>query len=513
MLKKNWVRSLFRQRVLVIVLLAFQLGAIIYFTVSRGMASKLIYTAMNCLSVLMSIYVIARKNSVSAYKLLWVFVILAFPLFGCVFYLLFSAQTANRRLKKLLALSDKMTKDALLLSRSVLSETETALPEYAPQMRYLERIAGFPVYKNTETKYLSPGEEMFEQLLYELSRAQHYIFLEYFIIQEGVMWNSILDILKEKAAHGITVRILYDDIGCFMLLPPDYPKTLKTYGIECTVFNPFRPLLTIRQNNRDHRKIACIDGNTAFMGGINLADEYINEKERFGHWKDASLMMKGDAAWSVTLMFLSMWELVTQNNENIKKYFPEDNTEKRYSCSGYVQPYSDSPLDNENVGEQVYLQIVQNAKKYVYINTPYLILDELMMSALCLATKRGVDVRIVTPHIADKRLVHMTTRSYYAPLIAAGVRIYEYTNGFIHSKTFVADDRVATVGSANLDFRSLYLHFECGAFMCDTDAVSEIKGDFLRTLDVCTPVTAEDCKGGIFKYAFQNFLRFFAPFM
>ena len=212
-------------------------------------------------------------------------------------------------------------------------------------------------------------------------------------------------------------------------------------------------------------------------------------------------------------MFLSMWELVTQNNENIKKYFPEDNTEKRYSCSGYVQPYSDSPLDNENVGEQVYLQIVQNAKKYVYINTPYLILDELMMSALCLAAKRGVDVRIVTPHIADKRLVHMTTRSYYAPLIAAGVRIYEYTNGFIHSKTFVSDDRVATVGSANLDFRSLYLHFECGVFMCDTDAVPEIKGDFLRTLDVCTPVTAEDCKGGIFKYAFQNFLRFFAPFM
>ena len=513
MLEKNWVRALFRQRVLVIALLLAQLAMVIYFTASQGTASRVIRTVINVISAVLSVYVIARKNSASAYKLMWVFVILMFPLFGCVFYLLFSAQTANRGLKKMTAAVEKKTKDALSLSLSALSRAEAELPEYAKQMRYLERFAGFPVYKNTETKYLSPGEEKFKVLLEELSGAQHYIFLEYFIIQEGVMWNSILNILKEKAANGVTVRILYDDIGCFMLLPSDYPKTLKTYGIECAVFNPFRPFATAVHNNRDHRKLLIIDGEVAFTGGINIADEYINVKSRFGHWKDASVMLKGEAAWSVTVMFLSMWEALTKSGEDFEKYYPAELSPSSYSGRGYTQPYSDSPLDNENVGEQVYLQILQNAKKYVYINTPYLILDEHMMSALCLAAKSGIDVRIVTPHIADKRLVHMTTRSNYSLLIAAGVRIYEYTNGFIHSKTFVSDDRVATVGSANLDFRSLYMHFECGAFMCDTDAVSEIKADFLRTLDNCTPITADDCKGGFFKYALQNFLRFFAPFM
>ena len=511
MLEKNWVRSLFRQRVLAIALILAQIALIIYFTASQGTASKVIHTVTDVISVLVSIYVIARKNSISAYKLLWVFVILMFPLFGCVFYFMFSMQTANRKLKKQSANVEKKTKEALSLSHSALSEAENEAPEYAPQMRYLETFAGFPLYKNTETKYLSPGEEMFRALLEELSRAEHYIFLEYFIIQEGQMWNSVLNILKEKAANGVTVRIIYDDIGCFMLLPSDYPKTLKKLGIECAVFNPFRPFLTIRQNNRDHRKIACIDGKVAFTGGINLADEYINEKMRFGHWKDAALMLKGEAAWSYAVMFLSMWEILANKSEDITEYYPRINTSS--GARGYVQPYSDSPLDNENVGEQVYLQILQNAKKYVYINTPYLILDELMMSALCLAAKSGIDVRIVTPHIADKKLVHMTTRSYYANLIAAGVKIYEYTNGFIHSKTFVSDDRVATVGSANLDFRSLYLHFECGAFMCDTEAVLAVKEDFLSTLESCTPIAEEDCKGGIFKYTMQNFLRFFAPFM
>ncbi len=515
MLEKNWVRALFRQRVLVITLILAQLAAIIYFSASRGMTSRVIRISIDVISVLVSVFVITSKNSISAYKLLWVFVILMFPLFGCIFYLLFYIQTSNRGMRKHSALLEAKTKDALALSRSAL-ESESGSDEYTRTMRYLETFAGFPVYKNTETKYLSPGEEMFKSFLNQLSQAEHYIFLEYFIIQEGVMWDSVLDILKKKAASGVTVRVLYDDIGCFMLLPSDYPKILKNYGIECAVFNPFRPFLTIRQNNRDHRKIACIDGKVAFMGGINLSDEYINAKQRFGHWKDASVMLKGEAAWSVSVMFLSMWELTTKKSEDFKKYYPSESTPAAPAQrlgNGYVQPYSDSPLDNENVAEQVYLQIIQNAKKYVYINTPYLIIDELMTSALCLAAKSGVDVRIATPHIADKKLVHMTTRSYYRALIASGVKIYEYTNGFIHSKTFASDDRVATVGSVNLDFRSLYLHFECGVFMRDTDAVAEIKEDFLRTLDVCTPVTENDCKGGMLKYALQNLLRFFAPLM
>lgn len=327
------------------------------------------------------------------------------------------------------------------------------------------------------------------------------------------MWNSILDILKRKAAAGVKVRLLYDDLGCFFLLPTDYPKQLHTYGIECRVFNPFRPFLTVKQNNRDHRKIASIDGKVAFTGGINLADEYINAYEKHGHWKDASVMVAGKAAWSFTLMFLQMWEFCTGIDEDYTMYYPW----KDYPCeiqgTGFVQPYADSPMDKDNVGEHVYLQIINNAKRYVYINTPYLIIDDNLLSALRLAAKSGVDVRIVTPHRWDKRFVHMTTRSYYRELIDAGVKIYEYSDGFIHSKTFVSDDKTATVGTTNLDFRSLYLHFECGTWMYESEAVLEVRDDFLTTLDHCQQITEKDCKCGLIMRIFQDILRVFAPLM
>ena len=350
-------------------------------------------------------------------------------------------------------------------------------------------------------------------LLQELKKAQRYIFLEYFIIQEGCMWNSILEILKEKAAQGVKVRVLYDDIGCFLKLPQDYDSQLRSVGIDCRVFNRFKPVLTSMQNNRDHRKIAVIDGKVAFTGGINLADEYINAIERFGHWKDASVMVSGKAAWSFTLMFLQMWELTNGEDEDYAQYDPWVLTDCPVQASGFVQPYADSPMDKENVGEQVYLQIINNARRYLYINTPYLIIDESMMSALCLAAKSGVDVRIVTPHKWDKWFVHVTTRSYYRDLMAAGVRIYEYSRGFIHSKTFVSDDAVATVGTTNLDFRSLYLSFECGVLMYRTEAVAQLKEDFLNTLEQCYEITDQDCQCGPIRRIFQDVLRLFAPLM
>ena len=284
-------------------------------------------------------------------------------------------------------------------------------------------------------------------------------------------------------------------------------------GIDCRVFNRFKPVLTSMQNNRDHRKIAVIDGKVAFTGGINLADEYINAIERFGHWKDASVMVSGKAAWSFTLMFLQMWELTTGEDEDYAQYDPWVLTDCPVQASGFVQPYADSPMDKENVGEQVYLQIINNARRYLYINTPYLIIDESMMSALCLAAKSGVDVRIVTPHKWDKWFVHVTTRSYYRDLMAAGVRIYEYSRGFIHSKTFVSDDTVATVGTTNLDFRSLYLSFECGVLMYRTEAVAQLKEDFLNTLEQCHEITDGDCQCGPIRRIFQDVLRLFAPLM
>lgn len=354
---------------------------------------------------------------------------------------------------------------------------------------------------------------MYEVLLSELKKAQNYIFLEFFIVQEGVMWDSILAILKEKARQGVKVRLIYDDMGCFFLLPGDYPKQLAKYGIESALFNPFRPFLTAKQNNRDHRKIISIDGKTAFTGGINLADEYINVIEKHGHWKDSGIVINGKAAWSFTLMFLEMWEICTGCNETYASYYPGLDALCSTVSDGFVQPYADSPMDTENVGEHVYLQILNQAQDYVYINTPYLIVDDSMISALSLAAKRGVDVRIVTPHKWDKWMVHMTTRSYYYELIKAGVKIYEYTNGFIHSKTFVSDDRIGTVGTTNLDFRSLYLHFECGALLFDNAVVMEIKKDFLNTLKVCQSVTEKDCRSNVAVRLFQDILRLFAPLM
>lgn len=509
---KKWLLALLRRRVLIIILLLLQLGVIIYTLASSSIESDIISNTLTFLSIIVSLYIVSKKGK-GAYKLTWIFQILLFPVFGGLFYLLFHVQSETRKFSKNISKTEAKARNLLKLSESAYKEVCDTVPELTPQVRYLQDFAGFPVYKNSTVKYLTPGEQMFEYLITELNKAENYIFLEYFIIQEGIMWDTILNILKEKVKQGVKVRVLYDDLGCFLLLPKDYCNQLQKYGIECVVFNRFKPVLTAIQNNRDHRKIAVIDGKVAFTGGINLADEYINAIDRYGHWKDASVMIKGKASWSFTLMFLQMWELCTGINEDYEEYYPWKNIPCLIKSDGFVQPYSDSPMDTENVGEHVYLQIINKAKDYVYINTPYLIIDDSMLSALCLAAKSGVDVRIVTPHRWDKWAVHMTTRSYYRELIDAGVKIYEYSKGFIHSKTFVSDDATATVGTTNLDFRSLYLHFECGVWMYGNKAVMEVKEDFLKTLEACQQITAKDCKCSIPMRLFQDIMRLFAPLL
>lgn len=277
------------------------------------------------------------------------------------------------------------------------------------------------------------------------------------------------------------------------------------------VFNPFRPILSAIQNNRDHRKITAIDGRIAYTGGMNLADEYINVYEVHGHWKDCALRVEGKAAWSLTLIFLELWQLCSNVKEDVKAYYPDFTFP--FSCPGYVQPYADSPMDDENIGEQVYLQMIYSARRTLFITTPYLILDDRMVSALSLAAKSGVDVRIITPHIADHALVSVVTRSYYRTLIDNGVKLYEYTKGFIHSKNFIVDGRAAAVGTINLDFRSLYLHFECGAFLCGTPSVQDVEKDFLDTLSVCHQILPKDCRASLPMRLFQELLRLFAPLM
>lgn len=509
-MNKKWFRALFRQRMLIAMLLIIQFLFMVHLLLSSSAASAILSGVLKFISVVVALYIFSRRDK-GAYKLTWVFIILLFPLFGGLFYLMFSFQSTFRASSKKVDSITKRTNHFFSLPGTDADIAKNDLPNACVTIGYMQNYMDFPVYSSDITDYLSPGEKMFERLLCELEKAENYIFLEYFIIQEGKMWNAILNILEKKVKEGVKVRIIYDDMGCFFILPKGYSKKLESLGIECVVFNPFRPFLSTIQNNRDHRKIAVIDGKVAFTGGINLADEYINVIEKHGHWKDCGILVTGKAAWGLTVIFLQMWELCKNTKEDYSLYYPGDNFENK--TGGYIIPYSDSPLDNENVGEHVYLHIINNAKKYVYINTPYLIIDSSSVSALCLAAKSGVDVRIVTPHKWDKRIVHMTTRSYYRELIDAGVKIYEYTNGFIHSKTFVSDDYAATVGTANLDFRSLYLQFECGLLMYNTPAVMQVKEDFLETLKVCQPITREDCRCNLITRFFQDILRLIAPLM
>lgn len=503
------MKVLSRHRVMVIFLIALQIGILVFVISGYSKKIDLINLILTITSYCVVLYIISKDDK-SSCKLTWTILILLFPVFGGLLYLLFNFQSPTAKVSRAI---DKIKFE----SQSLFAPKENILPiiaeenaEFLPLVKYLQGYAGFPVYQNTQTEYLTPGELMFKRLIEELKKAEHYIFLEYFIIQEGVMWNSILEILQKKAKKGVDIRVIYDDIGCFLLLPKDYQKTLESMGIHCVVFNAVHPIMATIQNNRDHRKIAVIDGKTAFTGGINLADEYINAVDKHGHWKDASIMIRGDAAWSFTLMFLQMWSLCKNTIENYNKYRPQ---QTQILSDGYVQPYADNPIDSENVGENIYLNIINNSKKYVYINTPYLILDDTVVSALKLAAKSGVDVRIVTPHHWDKWFVHMVTRSYYRELILVGVKIYEYSKGFVHSKTFVSDDKVATVGTTNLDFRSLYLHFECGVLLYGNHSVIEIKKDYLDTLEVCQEITMIDCEYNLFTQLIQKILRIFAPLM
>lgn len=513
MIGQRWFRALFRRRIIVTLLLLMQITFLIHLVSSGSQAFQNLNYILTTLSFLVVIHHVVSEKNKGAYKTTWVFLILAFPLFGGLMYLLFSFQTSTRRLSKKVRHVEEKNRVQLALPGSGYDKAKQKVGELFPQVRYLQDTMGFPIYDHSSVRYFSPGETLFKELLLELEKAEQYIFLEFFIVQEGVMWDSILTILKRKAADGVKVRLIYDDIGCFLLLPNDYPKQMKQAGIECVRFNPFRPLLTATQNNRDHRKIISIDGKVAYTGGANLADEYINAIEKHGYWKDAGILVDGNAAWSFTVMFLEMWQICTGVQEDFSVYYPWSDRSCEICSEGFVQPYADSPLDSENVGEHVYLQILNQAHEYVYITTPYLIVDDSVVSALVLAAKRGVDVKIVVPHRWDKRLIHMTTRSYYRQLIQAGIQVFEYEPGFMHAKTFVCDDRVATVGTTNLDFRSLYLHFECGALLFNNSTIIDIKNDFLDTLGNCHQITQKECSSNFLLHLFQDFLRLFAPLM
>lgn len=464
---------------------------------------------LNLVSLFVVLYIINR-NSNPTVKLAWIVPILFIPLFGGIIYLMFGGKSPTRNMRRKLERSAARLHPLKPDHSALCEEIFEADPAAGGQIRYLNNN-GFPVYHNTESKYFELGDTLFPVILEEIEKAEKFIFMEFFIIAEGRMWHSILDVLKRKASEGVDVRLLYDDVGSLTVLPYGYDRELEKAGVHCIAFNTFKPVLSIVMNNRDHRKILVIDGKVGFTGGINLADEYINEKVRFGHWKDTAVMLRGEAVRSLTLLFLEMWNAFRPTDSSFEQFMPCFEEDEHPESDGYVLPYGDSPLDDEILAENVYLNIINHAKRYLYIFTPYLIIDNETITALRLAAKRGVDVRIITPAIPDKKNIFHLTRSHYGVLIESGVKIFEYTPGFVHAKSFVCDDEIATVGTINLDYRSLYLHFECGVFFYKSSIVSEVRVDFLKTQDVSTPAKIMQKPVGLFRGLYYAVLRLFAP--
>ncbi len=475
----------------------------------RGSQLQWLGFVLTALSVVTALHLITRPDKY-AFKILWAFLILLFPLFGGVMYWTFHFQTASTGFRKILQKIED-AQHAEYRTLCVPEEPSLANGQDARLLSYLRNTAALPAYEHTESRYFGDGKEMLSSMLADLRRAEKFIFLEYFIIEEGIMWDAILKVLRERVAAGVDVRVIYDDLGCLLTLPVGYQKILRSYGIQCEIFNRFHPLLTTLQNNRDHRKIAVIDGKIAYTGGINLADEYINEKLRFGHWRDCAVRMQGAAAESFTAMFLQTWHLLSRTREPLRDLIGDRDTST--PSDGWVQPYADSPMDKTHAGERIYNHAISRAQKSLYITTPYMTVGEEMIAALKWCAQSGVDVRIFTPGIPDKKVVFFTTRSYYRELLAAGVKIYEYTPGFVHSKIVVSDDDFCMIGSTNMDFRSLYLNYECGACFYGSKMIADVKNDILNLQNDCHEVTKADCKTNFLIQILQDICRMFAPIM
>lgn len=513
---KKILKLLFHRMVFTGLMILIQAVILIYIILKFNEDFVYFYGASTLLSIVAILWIVNNRSNPS-YKIAWMIPIFLFPIFGGLFYLMFGGtRLTKRERKRMEKVGTEIISSSFMLPdrQSTAEKIRTKNLDAYNQSHYIAKYSYSPVYQSTASKYFPIGEAKFQAMLEELKKAKHYIFLEYFIIAEGKMWGSILEVLEQKVKEGVDVRVIYDDFGCMMTLPYHYPRQLEKLGIRCCVFNPFIPVLSKKFNNRDHRKITVIDGHTGFIGGINLADEYINEIVRFGHWKDSAVMLKGDAVWNLTVMFLSIWDYLKNETTDFDVYRPCVHQVEKIENDGFVQPFGDVPLDDETVGENVYLNLINKAKKYVYITTPYLIIDNEMVQALCIASKSGIDVRIMTPAIPDKRYVHHLTRSHYPLLIESGVRIYEYTPGFIHAKNYVVDDEYAVVGTINMDYRSLYLHYECAVWLYDTSSVKDVKRDFDETMKVCHEVTLEECKQvKWYTRCIRSVLRLFAPLM
>lgn len=509
---KTGISRFLFSRVSILLLLVFlQIAVLVTGGIYFREYMKFFNAFVDVLSVVVLIYIINEKTN-PAFKLSWVLFIVIVPVFGLLFYLYMKLQPQTRYLGRRIRKLEEETAPYMEQDRELVEDLRKDKPANANLAYYLGHTLSYPAHGNTNATYFTCGEEKFEALKEELRKAEKFIFMEYFIIDEGRMLSEVLEILREKVKEGVEVRFMYDGMRD-LLMPYHFRKKLCEDGIQCKLYSPLKPVLSTYQNNRDHRKICVVDGKVAFTGGINLADEYINETVRFGHWKDVAIMLEGEAVQSFTMMFLQMWNISEKEKEQYDRYLTEQSP-IRDRAKGYVLPYADSPFDHEYIGEQVYFHILNHAKKYVHIMTPYLILDNETITTLTQAAKSGIEVIIIMPHVPDKWYAFVLAKTYYAELMQAGVQIYEYTPGFVHAKVFVSDDDTAVVGTINLDYRSFYHHFECGAFLYDNPVVGEIEADFQETLEKCQLVTEEDLRSrSLFSKVAGRILRLIAPLM
>ena len=495
--------------VFVAVALLFQVGWLLLLILVLNEYSTPISAVTSILSVVV-VLKLYSKHTNSAMKMPWIMLILVFPVMGLSLYLMFEL-LADPGVSKRIRQTRQQTKNALAQEAQVFSRLEEKSLSAANQFRFPWKSAGWPVYGNTRTDYFAEGSDAFAAMKRDLEQAESFIFMEYFIVEDRSSFRELQEILIRKHRQGVEVRLLYDDIGSVGYVNLAFAKRLNDAGIRCIPFNPALPVLNLFMNHRDHRKITVIDGKVGFTGGYNLADAYFDRERPYGKWKDTGLRLEGEAVKSLTATFLELWNVTTRDQDDFARYL---GVAHRVEAKGFVQPFGDDPMGQERLAKNVYMNLIARSQRSLYFITPYLIIPDDMSSALRLAAKRGVDVRIITPGIPDKKTVYAVTRSYYAGLTGQGVRIFEYSPGFCHAKQCICDGEIALIGTSNLDYRSLYHHFENDVLLYDCEAVDSIRADFEELFPQCEEVTEKYCSGlRKIQWLWQCILRLFAPLM
>ena len=489
---------------------------VIFLTILANTVSALakwIEITLTILSLILVLIIYSREQS-SAFKMLWIMILMLFPVFGVLFYAMVGLNLTPKTMRRRFEEVDETLKPLIPDRHETIERLTVSDPEAASVSVYLERYANAPLFRRTQVAYYSDTAEALEAQIEAMKQAEHFIFIETHCIEDKESWSRVEPVLIEKASKGVDIRLIYDDIGIAEAMSKGFEHRMESHGIHCLDFNPAFPAINFFLNNRDHRKITVVDNQVAFTGGYNFADEYFNITHPYGIWKDAGIRMNGEAVQMMTLTFIEMWNASKGKNKiNVQPETYLIPLREVPESDGYVQPYADSPMDKENVGENVYISIINKARRYCWFMTPYLVITDELQQALVLAAKRGVDVRIITPGIPDKKYVYQVTRSYYSALVRKGVRIFEWTPGFDHAKLCVADDSVATCGTVNLDYRSLYHHFENGCYLVHGSAVDKIKQDFLKTFPECREVTEEYKEKRRMMSAWQLILRLVAPLL